>query len=54
MRLGESGRAEKGTWSMLLYSSITYVAVPGRKRTLFRRVFRAHTRVQSAVSLNFR
>ena len=31
-----------------------YVVVPGRKRTLFRRVFRSHPRVKSAVALNFR
>ena len=30
-----------------------YVAVPGRKRTLFRRVFQSHPRFQSAISQNF-
>ena len=32
----------------------TYVAVPGRNRTLFQCVFRAHYRVRSAVAQNFR
>ena len=31
-----------------------YVAVPSRKRTLFRCVVRSHHRVRNAISLNFR
>ena len=33
--------------------SFIHVAVPGRKRILFRHVFRSHPRIQSNVSLNF-
>ena len=40
-------------WRMLT-TFIVYVAVPCRNRRLFRRVFRSHCCVQSAVSLNFR
>ena len=38
----------------LLYVSNTYVAVPGRNRTLFRCVFRSHCYVRSAIAQNFR
>ena len=50
--LGESGWMYHTDVCHILKS--TYVAVPGRNRTLFRCVFRSHCCVRSAVAQNFR
>ena len=44
----------QGTEDCFTTAELRYVAVPCRNRRLFRRVFRSHRCVQSAVSLNFR
>ena len=41
-------------YTCMVISNTTYVAVPGRNRTLFRCVFWSHCCVRSAVAQNFR
>ena len=49
----ETERKKAVIGKLITHRHSTYVAVPGRNRTLIRCAFRSHYRVQSTVTQNF-